>query len=305
MIFLNATPMAAGYTLGLDKDARESLVVVVKGTFLIPRDPSATPALAPTQVPLVTADEFSGEPGLSAPIAETDYVPRKPRCDVLLTGSAHAPGGRPTDRVTVGLRVGSVQKSFDVVGNRVWQAGAFTLGQSLPERFTKLPISYDRAFGGIDKAKGAPETFRWYQANPAGVGWHESLDTKFLDGAALPNTEETGSPIKKPNGTYRPMSFGPIGRSWPPRPKYAGTYDQKWLDEVFPFLPADFDERYFQSAPEDQQTAHPKGGEEVELTNLTPHGRTVFRIPPMVMPIEVTGRSADRTELTPVIDTLM
>ena len=25
------------------------------------------------------------------------------------------------------------------------------------------------------------------------------------------------------------MAFGPIGRAWQPRLKYAGTYDQKWL----------------------------------------------------------------------------
>jgi hypothetical protein len=224
---------------------------------------------------------------------------------VLLNGSAYAPGGRPTDRVTVALRVGSVHKSFDVVGNRVWQAGAFTIGPSQPQPFTKMPVSYDRAFGGIDKAKGEPDTHRWYQPNPAGVGWHEYLDTKFLDGTPLPNTEETGHPVKKPNGTYRPMAFGPVGRSWPPRPKWAGTYDQKWLDDVSPFLPQDFDERYFQAAPEDQQTDHLKGGEEVELVNLTPRGRTTFRLPRLPVPVEFTLRDATRQEMSPVIDTLI
>lgn len=305
MNLINATGMAAGYTLGLDKDGRESLVVVVKGTFLIPTNPTAEPVLAPAQVPLVMADEFSGEPGESAPTAEADYAPRKPKCDVLLNGSAYAPGGRPVDRVTVSLRVGSVRKSFDVVGNRVWQAGTFSLGASKPEPFVKMPISYDRAFGGIDKAKGEPDTFRWYAANPAGVGWHDYLDTKFLDGTPLPNTEETGSPVKKANGTYRPMAFGSVGRSWPPRPKWAGTYDQKWLDDVFPFLPADFDERYFQAAPEDQQTDHLKGGEEVELGNLTPAGRAVFRLPRIDVPVVFAFAAGPRKELPGTLDTVV
>ena len=56
-----------------------------------------------------------------------------------------------------------------------------------------------------------------------------------------------------PWGDYRPMGFGP-GRPRLDAPlSYAGTYDQNWLDNVFPFLPADFDERYYQAAPEDQQ----------------------------------------------------
>lgn len=40
-----------------------------------------------------------------------------------------------------------------------------------------------------------------------------------------------------------------MGRSWQPRLRYAGTYDQHWMDERLPFLPEDFDLRYFQSAP--------------------------------------------------------
>src|SRR6476659_818338 len=124
MNLLNATGMAAGYTMGLDKDGRESLVVVVKGTYLIPPVPAAEPVLAPEQVPLVVSDAFAGEPGFSAPVAEIDCAHQKPRCDVLLNGSAYAPNGRPAERVTVSLRVGAMRKSFDVVGDRVWRAGA-------------------------------------------------------------------------------------------------------------------------------------------------------------------------------------
>ncbi|HKB04348.1 MAG TPA: DUF2169 domain-containing protein [Gemmataceae bacterium] len=305
MELVNATGMTAGYTLSVGTDGREALVVVVKRTYLIPSNPNEVPALAKVQVPLVETDAFSGEPGFSAPAAEIDYAPRKPRCDVLLTGSAYGPGGRATDRVTVSMRVGNVQKSFDVVGNRIWLAGALTLAISKPEPFTTMPISYDRAFGGVDKAKTDPTTFRWYPTNHAGVGWHDYLDTKFLDGTPLPNTEETGNPVRKPNGTYRPMAFGPIGRAWQPRPKWVGTYDQKWQDETYPFLPADFDERYFQAAPEDQQTDYLAGGEEVELLNLTPGGRTAFRLPRLASPVEVFPKAGGRSAIAAVVDTLV
>src|SRR5262249_17346778 len=123
MFLINATKMAAGYNLNLDKEGREVIVFVVKGTYLLPAAAGAPPTLGPEQAPLVMTDESSGEPGFSAPLVENDFAPRKPRCDVLMTGSAYAPGGRPADRVPVSIRVASMQKSFDVVGRRVWQAG--------------------------------------------------------------------------------------------------------------------------------------------------------------------------------------
>jgi hypothetical protein len=305
MELINATGMQAGYTLGLQPDGRELVVVVVKGTFTIPKDPTKEPVLAEEQVPLVDADVFTGEPGLSAPLYESDYAPRKPRCDILLNGSAYAPGGRPTDRVSVSLRVGSWQKSFDVVGNRVWNRGVLLVTPTDPLPFTMMPISYNSAFGGVDRSMKDRAKHHWYPTNHAGVGYHEYLDAKFIDGKPLPNAEETGRRITDPRGKYNPMAFGPIGRAWQPRPKYAGTYDQKWLDEVFPFLPADFQETYYQAAPADQQIDYPKGGEEVELTNLTRDGQTVFRLPKADVPVEFYPRRGDTIPTTALADTLL
>ena len=156
MNLVNATKMQAGYTMGIQPDGRELLVVVVKGTFAIPMDQKQEPTLAEEQVPLVMTDVFTGEPGFSAALYENDFAPRKPRCDVLLNGSAYAPGGKPAERVPVCLRVGSWSKSFDVVGNRVWQAGALYIAVSKPEPFTVMPISYNNAWGGIDKSQEDP-----------------------------------------------------------------------------------------------------------------------------------------------------
>jgi hypothetical protein len=301
---LNATKMQAGYTMGLQPDGRELLVVVVKGTFTIP-PPGEESKLAEEQVPLVDADVFTGEPGYSAPLYESDYAPRKPRCDVLLNGSAYAPGGKPTERVTVSLRVGSWSKSFDVVGNRVWKAGALYISSSAPEPFKVMPISYDNAFGGVDKAEEDPQKWRFYPFNHAGVGYHEHTSAKFLDGKPLPNTEERGNKITNPKGNYRPMAFGSVGRAWEPRPKLAGTYDQNWLDNVSPFLPSDFREEYYQAAPTDQQIDYPKGGEEVVLENLTPARQACFELPKLDMPVEFSLRNGERQERPVVIDTVM
>ena len=72
MELINATRTAAGYTMGTEPSGRESLVVVVKGTFRLPA-PGEPVRLADEQAPLVLADTFTGQPGFSAPYYEVDY----------------------------------------------------------------------------------------------------------------------------------------------------------------------------------------------------------------------------------------
>jgi hypothetical protein len=301
---LNATKMKAGYTMGLKPDGRELLVVVVKGTFTIPK-PGEEPQLAPQQAELVMADEFTGEPAVSAMKYESDFPPFKPRCDVLLNGSAYAPGGYPTARVDVGLRVGAMAKTFSVVGNRTWKKSILSLSATDPEPFVKMPISYDNAYGGVDKTYEDERKHRAFIDNPAGKGFHHNTAREIIEGKPLPNTEELDHTVTSSEGRYRPMAFGPIGRAWAPRPKYAGTYDQAWIDNTFPFLPADFDERYFQSAPEDQQIDHPRGGEEVVLLNLTPAGRTSFKLPAIDVPVTFYYKNHEEKPTRAALDTVI
>jgi hypothetical protein len=295
--------MQATYTMGMQPDGRELLLVVVKGTFTIPKHGEEA-KLAAQQAPPVDADVFTGEPGFSAPVYESDYAPVKPRCDVILNGSAHAPGGHPTQRVTVSLRLGPMHKRFDVAGNRLWRKDVFGLAATEPEYFTLMPISYDNAFGGVDNLNPDPEKHDAYLSNPVGKGFYPISKAK-IDGTPVPNTEESGTPITSPTGSYRAMSFGPIGRAWRPRPKYAGTYDQDWIDNVFPFLPSDFEDRYYQCAPEDQQTDYLRGGEELELVNLTPEGYVRFRLPTVEVPVTFYLKNYEQTEIAAVCDTLV
>jgi hypothetical protein len=114
-----------------------------------------------------------------------------------------------------------------------------------------------------------------------------------------------GKPIDSPSGDFRPMALGPIGRSWPQRARFAGTYDDAWLADCFPFLPADFDSRYFQAAPDDQQTDYLRGGEDVLLLNLTPQERAGFRIPEMDVPVTYFLKKGGHETVQAVIDTLL
>jgi hypothetical protein len=304
MEVINSTRMIAGCTMGMEPSGRELLVVVVKGTFRIPSEQGARLQLAEEQVPLVMSDVFFGEPGLSAPKYEVDFAPRKQRCDVLLNGHGYAPDGRPTDRITVSLRIGNWSKSFAVVGNRVWLT-AGGLRATSPTPFTKMPISYDHAFGGVDQHHEDPGQHAAFMPNPSGSGFHKHLNTEWLEGTPLPNTEESGVTVTQPNCTYRPMSFGVIGRHWDPRYRYGGTYDQHWLENIFPFLPADFDEQYYQSASLDQQLSLPVGEQIVSMVNLTADGRRDFALPHFEAPICVFPKTGEREDFKAPIDTIV
>lgn len=304
MELLNATRLTAAYTQGLAPDGRESLVVVAKGTFDLPMDGSEA-RLAEQQQPLLMADTFFGEPGLSAPRQEMDFAPVKPFCDVLVRGKAHAPGGRPVTQLTAGIRVGRVSKALSVLGPRQWQPGLLGVSPGLAQSFTEQDISYAQAFGGTHPMADDPELRHCYLDNPVGLGWYPSaIPTAEIVGMPLPTTEELGKPIDSPSGDFRPMALGPIGRSWPQRAAFAGTYDEAWLADCFPFLPADFDSRYFQAAPTDQQTEYLRGGEDVLLLNLTAQERAGFRIPTMQVPVTFFLKKGGHETVQAVIDTL-
>jgi hypothetical protein len=291
--------------MGLKPDGRELLVVVVKGAFTIPISGQEAD-LAEQQAELVMADEFTGEPGLSAPKYECDFAPFKPRCDVLFNGSAYAPGGEPAKRVKVGVRVGVMQKMFSVVGNRFWRKWLLFIGRTSPVSFVKMPISYDNAFGGVDKSHPKEIKHRYYPTNHAGKGFHWNLSKKAIHGKPLPNTEQIGRQVRWPRSKrHRPMAFGSVARGWEPRPKFGGTYDKNWIDNIFPFLPPDFDDRYYQAAPADQQIDHLRGGEEVELLNLTPQGTTCFRVPRIEMPVTFYRTDGEEIERAAANDTII
>jgi hypothetical protein len=138
-----------------------------------------------------------------------------------------------------------------------------------------------------------------------GRGWHKHLKNAWVDGKPLPNTEELSKSVSFPSDKHKPMAFGPLGRGWPQRVRYAGTYDQQWLDDVFPFLPEDFDERYYQAAPEDQQVPLPKGPMEVVLSGFTPDGARQFVLPHFEAPVHVFPKRGQREDYTATLDTIV
>ena len=299
----NTTSMEAGISVAVDKDGRDWCVVVVKGTFTIGNDGQAD--LAEEQEPLVYADVHHGDPGTTSMKYECDFAPFKPRADVIFNGHAYSSTGRPIQEVIVSLSVGALlKKHIKVIGDRHWEKGILGLRSSPPKAFLKMPLLFDRAFGGSDHSHSKPKHQGTELRNPVGVGFHKNSDSKTIKGEPLPNLEHPRYSIRKWSDTPPTVGFGIVGRNWQPRIKFAGTYDEQWMNKRFPFLPADFDEQYFLSAPVDQQVPYFKGGELVQCSNMTPEGKLVFTVPRVNVSILYRFRDRD-VKAEPKIDTLV
>jgi len=272
----NQTPFAAERTWVRDKNGAEVWVVAVKATWTI--HPDGSTKLAKEQVEVYRVPLYRGEPGKSSLLSEADLVHTKPVTDIILHGHAYAPSGTLATQVDVTLRLGTVQKTLRVFGDRYWGEAFLGPGITDPEPFEKMPVTYERAFGGTDQIDDNPKKHGWERRNPVGTGF--ATKAEHLAGHLVPNVEDPHDLIGGWKDRPQPAGFGPIARDWSPRVELAGTYDQKWVDERLPLLPLDFDDRFYQSAPKDQQaTGYLRGGEAVELMNLTPAGYLSFALP--------------------------
>jgi len=237
-----------------------SATFVVKGTFLLkpgaPAEPDPKPDLVSGDV---NEDDDEKKPLRYA----SDFAPVKLRTDLVLVAKCHAAKGKSAAVLRAGFRVGAYSKSVAVIGNRRWIPGVLSTGQTEPEPFTSMPITWDRAYGG----KG-------YKKNPAGVG-------RVKDGGDLPNIENADRLLKNPGDGLDPAGFGPVHPDWEPRSVMKGKFDAKWLKERWPWFPEDFDFGIFNGAPRDQQIeGFLKGDEELSFDNLhAEHPKYVSRLP--------------------------
>jgi len=211
----------------------------------------------------------------------------KSRGEVLVTGSAYTPGGVPAASAEVSLRCGSVDKRLVVTGDRVWKREN-EAGDPVP--FVSLPLDWAHAFGGPDLV-----------TNPLGKGFApvmEGEDEVHL----LPNVELKGAPIKSRKEKSSPVSLGPIDFLWPQRQSKVGTYDQAWLEDLFPGHALDMDWSIFNLAPEDQQLEGPFNGDETfALSGMHPHQEVFEGSLPQFTPRVFINRSpGDEPELEEV-----
>jgi hypothetical protein len=265
----NETPYAAERNWCRDKRGVHLWLVAVRATFEV--SPTGALSLLDEQPPPLLEPQHRGVPGQSSLRVDSDLLNVKLTTDIILDAYAHAPRGQAASSVPVSFRVADFEKSLVVHGPRTYGVSG-RLSTSAP--FQIQPIVYESAFGGVDAAADDPQQHRIDVRNPVGRGF--AVSASHLTGKQAHTIEHpTGNPANT-----GPAGYGPIDRSWSPRLELAGTYDARWLEEKRPLLPDDFDDRFAQCAPRDQQLPSPlRGGESVQLLNMTPSGTLRFDLP--------------------------
>jgi hypothetical protein len=280
----NATRCMAECFASSDRDAVRYCVVVLKASFDVLPDGRCT--WAEQTDPWVHADAHHGDPASTGLRLENDFAPVKPRIDVLLDAFAIPPGGKSVTSMLVGLEGAGIRKAALVTGDRTWQAGLLGRRPSSPVPFSAMPLVWHRAFGGSDLSHADVARHQTEVRNPVGVGLHDNDHAPAIVGKPLPNIESPDAPVRSWSDRPAPVGFGPLGRGWSPRIGHAGTYDQRWMDTTMPFLPADFDERYFQGAPLDQQIDQLPPGSVLTCHGMHPGGALPMKIPGLAVTVK-------------------
>lgn len=261
----------------VNREGADTLVLLVKATFDIMPDGNLN--LSPDQREIEWADVYAGKPGASSVLYESDATWGRTGTDIALLG--HAYPQRPGDRqVDVSLRVGQFEKRARVFGDRQWEKTLGSAGMSSPEPFEKIPLVWERSFGGVDLTPADPKDRSQDARNPVGRGFRAKNSQIDLDGMYLPNIEDPRHLISDPTNHPSPIGFGFVAKSWAPRIGFAGTYDEAWQKSRAPLLPDDYNPRFTVAAADGLWAANGlSGGEVVDLVQMTANGRLRFALP--------------------------
>jgi hypothetical protein len=236
MLLTSPTPVTEQVSWERKRTHEFFLSVLAKRTYALDSRGHLRPAeqQEPFQV-------MSGDPARDGVLEhDTDGWAFKPLTDVVVQGHAYPP--TPGQRSFIAkVQVASILKPLLVTGDR--KAALSATGRivlSPPAAFEKLPLSYARAYGGIDRVAEAthgnpmmvldkyrrPELQPEYHSpfiyprNPAGRGYLMEATPQALDALELPNIEDPYDPIEK-----RPLAVGSV-LAWPSLPLPWGT---DWL----------------------------------------------------------------------------
>jgi hypothetical protein len=278
---INTTPFAFDVLFLSDERSAPLCVPLVKATFSILEGGNL--CVAGKQLPVSPSGEPRGDPAVASYKYEPETAFFKPATDVVMIGHAWAPQSRAAETM-VGIRVGPVQKLLKVVGDRIMYRRGGLLTTTLPKPFEKLPLVYERAFGGWDKRDPDASRHSFEPRNPVGVGY-VAKPLGSGDQLSLPNIEDPAHPFVNAGDTPPPGGVGFISPNWQPRASFAGTYDEKWDNERKPLLPTDFDRRFFNAAtPGLVAPGFLKGDEPVVIVGAAPEGRVAFTLPGIPAP---------------------
>jgi hypothetical protein len=301
MLLANDTPFVLERFAVFNKEAAETIVLLLKATFEIAD--RETPTIAKEQDPINPVDKYSAEPGKSGLIAEGEHIPPKPSSGVTVT--AHAVANAPNQKtMTAGVRVGEVLQSAVVHGDRQWDRVLGLSRMTPAQPFERIPLTWENAFGGADETPDAQKHWEFHEHNHVGKGFRAKKTNKPLAGTPLPNIEHPDHPVRSPGDRPPPVGFCPVAPHWQPRAAFTGTYDDKWKEDTAPLLPQDFDVRFFQTAPEALTFGgYFRGGEPCVLLGMTSSGRFEFALPTISPVMRICWKSG-AVGVEPRLDTI-
>lgn len=295
MHVVNSTPWRTAFRLGLDSEGFETLTLVVKATFAL------RPSASDQQEDVVLADEFHGDLDRSSIRHPHELASHKPATDLLVSGFVY-PLRKDPCRGGARLRCRNIDKLVEVVGDRHWQPSLVGYKSTQPAPFERMPLIYERAFGGRDDSAG---TLDFDEHNPAGVGFRSARSKLAVANAPLPNVQHPTQPLRDPQQRVPAVGFGPIAAHWHPRRRYVGTYDAAWQRDRAPLLPRDFDARHHQQAPADQTIAgYVQPGDRILLEGMSTEGPMTFQVPQRRPQLAFRFR-AQTEEHIPACDTIL
>ena len=246
-----------------------NLTVCVKATFSLVHGQTAP--LAATQHALVDDAYWDSNPAASL-YAPSDFVPYKPRIDVLLSGHAYAPGGTSVETLPVRLQVGSMVKALTLTGDRSWVQTRTGVQPGAPTPFRRMALRYERAALAGE--------------NPIGF-------------AGVASAGEIGRPLPSivAAGTQTP-GFGPLPLLWRARRRNLPDAAALWAYRVrlaSAAMPQGFDFDLLNSAPAEQQIAALAPHAAIVLENLHPQlPRLETRLPALAPKLFRLDRSPGR-----------
>lgn len=297
----NRTPYAFEALQLVDEEAVTQCVPCVQATFLM--SPEGLIPL-PKQPPVKPGGQWRGDPAKTSMVMEPQIAFAKAGTDVVLRGHAYAPQPGATEGM-IGIRVGALQKTARVFGDRRYSGRFGMQGISAPMPFERIPIIPELAFGGWDRRDEDPTRHAFEPRNPIGRGFY----TQAPDGdeAWLPNFEDPLDLITAWSDRPQPACFGFIGPEWQPRLGFAGTYDAAWSKTRKPLLPKDFDRRFFNAGSPGLVSPQPlRGDEDVVVVGCAPQQRVAFRLPEPDAPVCVVElRGRQRVPLRTRLDTVV
>lgn len=291
----NQTQLQFAHFFANDEEGRPLLVLLAQASYSFGRR-GAFAATPPVELKLEgelwqPTDPSDGS--LDPPAWEDDVVSyrlepcfafEKTHIDAVLLGHAYATGGG-CKSMQVKFQLGHLQRELNIYGDRVWVRSAGQITATAPQAFRRIPLRYERAFGGWDRSNPDSSEHRPFRANPVGLGFRSSPDN-FEEGLRLPNIEDPNQPVRKFGENVFAAGVGFVSPDWESRARYAGSYDEAWQQERMPLLPKDFDRTFFNAASPGLIAARGslRGGEAVSIVGATPHRQVQFALPEVRLP---------------------